>query len=182
MVGGAWSVEAGLPALHESWVRFEVALAAETADSKVLKPCNLGEVKCRPDWPLWEQAIHEELATLHTTGTWTLEHVPPGANVIGSKWVFKAKKDASGKVIHYKARLVMQGFSQVEGVDYFDTYAPITRLTSSHAVITMANRLGLELQQVDIKGAYLNGELMADEVLYMHHPPSYRKDASASAK
>jgi len=181
MVAGAWSVEAGLPALRESWVGFEVALAAETADSEALEPRNLAEAKRRPDWPLWEQAIREELATLHTAGTWTLEHAPPGANVISSKWVFKAKKDASGKVVRYKARLVAQGFSQVEGVDYFDTYAPVARLASSRAVIAMANRLGLELHQVDIKGAYLNGELMEDEVLYMRHPPGYPEDASGRA-
>ncbi len=78
MVAGAWSVEAGLPALRESWVGFEVALAAETTDSEALEPHNLAEAKRQPDWPLWEQAICEELATLHTAGTWTLEHAPPG--------------------------------------------------------------------------------------------------------
>jgi hypothetical protein len=92
---------------------------------------------------------------LRKAGTWTLEHAPPGANVIGSKWVFKAKKDASGKVVCHKARLVAQGFSQVEGVDYFDTYAPVARLPSLCTIIAMANRLGLELHQVDIKGAYV---------------------------
>src|SRR6266702_2595793 len=125
-------------------------------------PCPAASAKMKR-WPTWPR---------------TLEHAPPGANVIGSKWVFKAKKDASGKVVRYKARLVAQGFSQVEGVDYFDTYTPVARLTSSRVVIAMANRLRLELHQVDIKGAYLNGELMADEVLYMRHPPSYHEDAS----
>jgi hypothetical protein len=130
------------------------------------------------DWPLWEQAIHEELNTHHMASTWTLEQVPPGTNIIGSKWVFKAKKDASGKVIHYKARLIVQGFNQVEGVDYFDTHVPVARLPSSHAVIVMASWLGLKLHQVNIKGAYLNSELTADEVLYMHHPPGYCEDSS----
>jgi hypothetical protein len=156
----------------------KTAVVAETSNSEALKPRNLVEAKRRPDWPLWEQAIHEELNTLRTAGTWRLEHAPPGANVIGSKWVFKAKKDATGKVVRHKARLVAQGFSQVEGVDYFDTYAPVVRLPSSRAIIAMANRLDLELHQVDIKGAYLNGELTADEVLYMRHPPGYREDDS----
>jgi transposase InsO family protein len=177
-MAGAWSVEAGLPALRENYLGLEVALAAETGESEVLEPRNLAEAKRCPEWPLWEQAIHEELNTLRTAGTWTLEQAPPGANVIGSKWVFKAKKDPSGKVVRYKARLVAQGFSQVEGVDYFDTYAPVARLPSSRTIIAMANRLGLELHQVDIKGAYLNGELTADEVLYMRNPPGYPEDAS----
>jgi hypothetical protein len=177
-LAGAWSVEAGLPVLRENWPGFKFALVAETSNSEVLEPRNLAEAKWCPDWPLWEQAIHEELNTLHTAGTWRLEHTPPGANVIGSKWVFKAKKDASGNVIHHKACLIAQGFSQVEGVDYFDTYAPVARLPLLRAIIAMANRLSLELHQVDIKGAYLNGELTADEILYMCQPPGYHEDDS----
>src|SRR6266404_9735432 len=157
----------------EDWVGLEAALVAETADSEAIEPRNLGEAKRRLDWLLWETAIHEELATLHANKTWVLEHTLPGANVIGSKWVFKAKQDASGKVVQHKACLVAQGFTQVEGVDYFDTYTPIAHLVSSHAIIAMANHLRLELHQVNIKGAYLNGELSVDEVLYMRHPPGY---------
>jgi hypothetical protein len=110
----------------------------------------------------------------------TLEEAPAGANIIGSKWVFKAKKDAAGNIAHYKARLVAQGFSQVGGVNYNDTYAPVAKLALSQAVIAMANRLRLELHQVDIKGAYLNGVLGPNEVLYMQHPPGY-KAADAGA-
>ena len=173
-----WSVEAGLPALRESWPGLEVALAAEIADTEALEPRNLAEAKCHPDWPLWEQAISKELTTLRKAGTWKLEAPPPRANIISSKWVFKAKKDASGKVVWYKAQLVAQGFSQVEGVDYFNTYAPVAKLASSRVVIALANRMGWELHQVDVKGAYLNGELQSDEVLYMRNPPGYRKDKS----
>ena len=143
LILGAWSVETGLPMLHESWAGFEMALVAETADSEALELQNLAEAKCRPDWLLWEQAIRDELDTLHTARTWMLEHAPPGANIIGSKWVFKAKKDASGKVVRYKACLVVQGFSQVKGVDYFNTYAPVARLPALWAIIAMANCLGL---------------------------------------
>jgi Reverse transcriptase (RNA-dependent DNA polymerase) len=103
-----------------------------------------------------------------------LEEAPPGANIIGSKWVFKAKKDAAGNIARYKARLVAQGFSQIGGVDYDDTYAPVAKLASSRAIIAMANRLGMELHQVDIKGAYLNGVLNNDKVLFMQHPPGYK--------
>jgi hypothetical protein len=120
------------------------------------------------------------LATLEAAGTWVLEEPPPGANIIGFKWVFKAKKDAVGIIAQFKACLVAQGFSQINGVDYDDTYAPVARLPSSRAIIAMANRLSLELHQVDIKGAYLNGELNNNEVLYMHHPPGYKpRDARA---
>ena len=79
-----------------------------------------------------------------------------------------------GNIARYKARLVAQGFSQIGGVNYNDTYAPVARLASSHAIIAMANHLHLELQQVDIKGAYLNSVLNKGEVLYMQHPPGYK--------
>jgi hypothetical protein len=111
--------------------------------------------------------IEEELSTLKAAGTWRLEEAPPRANIIGSKWVFKAKKDAASNIARYKAWLVAQGFSQIGSVDYDDTYALVTRLASSRAITTMANRLGLELHQVDIKGAYLNSVLNSSEVLYM---------------
>ncbi len=89
------------------------------------------EAKRWPDWPLWEKAIKEELATLKKASTWKLEAPPPEANVIGSKWVFKAKKDTIGNIAHYKAQLVAQGFSQIGGVDYDDTYAPVAKMASS---------------------------------------------------
>ena len=170
--GGAWSAENAFEALEDSeWL--EHVLVAEIAAAEALEPYTLAEAKRRPDWPLWEKAIGEELATLRAAGTWRLEEAPPGANVIGSKWVFKAKKDAAGNIARYKARLVAQGFSQIGGVDYDDTYAPVAKLASSRAIIAMANRLRLILHQVDIKGAYLNGVLRDDEVLYLRHPPGY---------
>ena len=172
--GGAWSIEDGSPTLLEDFEGLEFAFAAETADAEALEPRSLAEAKRRPDWPLWERAIEEELATLKAAGTWRLEEAPPGANIIGSKWVFKAKKDAAGNITRYKAHLVAQGFSQIGGVDYDDTYAPVAKLASSRAIIAMANRLHFELHQIDIKGAYLNGVLNADEVLFMQHPPGYK--------
>ena len=172
--GGAWSVEDGSPTLLEDFEGLEFAFVAETADAEALEPRSLAKAKRRPDWPLWEKAIEEELATLKAASTWKLEEAPPGANIIGSKWVFKAKKDAAGNIARYKARLVAQGFSQIGGVDYDDTYAPVAKLASSRAIIAMANRLHFKLHQIDIKGAYLNGVLSADEVLFMQHPPGYK--------
>jgi hypothetical protein len=172
--GGAWSVEDGTPVLLEDFEGFEFVFVTETADAEALEPRTLAEAKRSPDWKHWEKAIQEELDTLNAAGTWRLEEAPPGANVIGCKWVLKAKKDAAGRVARYKARLVAQGFSQIGGVDYDDTYAPVAKLASTRAIIAMANRLNMELHQVDIKGAYLNGVLNEDEVLYMAHPPGYK--------
>ena len=168
--GETWS--AAFEVLEDSeWL--EHILIADIAAAKALEPSMLAEGKWCPDWPLWEKAIKEELAMLKAAGTWHLEEPLPGANVICSWWVFKAKKDAAGNITQYKACLIVQGFSQIGGVDYNDTYAPVTKLASLCAIIVMANCLCLILHQVNIKGAYLNGVLWDDEVLYLQHPPSY---------
>ena len=75
---------------------------------------------------------------LNDACTWELIDPPTGVNIAGSKQVFKAKKDAVGNIVCYKARLVAQGFSQVPGVDYFDTFAPIAKLASICAVLAIA--------------------------------------------
>jgi Reverse transcriptase (RNA-dependent DNA polymerase) len=152
----------------------EHTLTAETSDAEALEPHMLVEAKCHPDWPLWEKAIDEELATLRATGTWRFEEALPRANVIGLKWVFKVKKDTVRNVTHYKACLVAQRYSQIRGINYNDTYAPMAKLASSHAIIAMANQLNLELHQVNIKGVYLNGVLTENKMLYMQHPPGYK--------
>ena len=168
--GGAWS--AAFEVLKElEWL--EHILIAEIAAAEALEPSMLAEAKQRPDWPLWGKAINEELATLKDAGTWHLEEPPPGANIISSWWVFKAKKDAAGNIAQYKAHLVAQGFLQIGSVDYNDTYAPVAKLALSQAIIAMANCLHLILHQVDIKGTYLNGVLWDDEILYLQHPPGY---------
>jgi hypothetical protein len=92
--------------------------------------------------------------------------------------VFRVKKDAAGNVVRYKARLVAQGFLQVPGVNYFDMFALVAKLASIQAVLSMAAQLDLELHQIDIKGAYLNGTLMPQEQIYMRQPPGYPKAQS----
>jgi hypothetical protein len=145
----------------------ELAMVLEMSEAEGLDPSSLADAKCRPDWLDWEKAIHEELTVLQDAKTWVLVDPPPGANIVGSKWVFRVKKDADGNIARKKARLVAQGFSQVPGVDYFDTYAPVARLATIRTVLALAARYNMELHQIDIKGAYLNGELADDEVIYM---------------
>ena len=151
----------------------EYALVAETSEVEAIEPRSLAEARRRPDWELWEKGILEELALLKEAGTWELTVPPEDANIVGSKWVFRAKKDAAGNVVRYKARLVAQGFSQVPGVDYFDTFAPVAKLASIRTVLALAAAKDMEIHQIDIKGAYLNGELTDKEMIYMAQPPGY---------
>jgi len=143
-------VEAAVVALDVPEDDFEYALAVEISKTEALEPRTLIEARARADWPRWNEVIKEELETLRAAGTWVFEAAPPNANVIGSKWVFKAKKDAAGNVVRYKARLVTQGYNQVSGVNYFNTYAPVAKLPSVLAVLAIANRQNMEPHQVDI--------------------------------
>ena len=151
----------------------EYAMLAEISEIEAFESHTLTEAKCHPDWPLWEVAIHEELETLRKAGTWELTEAPQGVNIVSSKCIFCAKKDTAGNVICYKARLVAQGFSQVLGVNYFDTFAPVAKLASIRAVLAIAAANDLEMHQIDIKGAYLNGVLTNRKVIYMQQPPGY---------
>jgi len=151
----------------------EYAMVAEMSEAEGLEPCSLAEAKCGLDWLFWEKVIFEELKMLEEAGTWELMDLPAGANLVGSKWVFQVKKDAAGQVIHFKACLVAQGFSQVPGVDYFDMFAPVAKLALIRTVLAMAAKLDFKLHQIDIKSAYLNGELTETENIYMRQPPGY---------
>ena len=108
----------------------EYIMVAEMSDLEALELRSLNEAKHQPDWPLWEKAIHKELALLPEAGTWELTDAPNNANVVGSKWVFHAKKDATRVIVCYKACLITQGFSQAPGVNYFDMFTPMAKLTS----------------------------------------------------
>jgi len=150
-----------------------LAIGERIAEAEALEPSSLAEAMRRPDWAQWEGGIREELATLKAARTWELADLPAGANLVGSKWVFRAKKDTAGNVIHHKACLVAQGYSQVPGVDFFDTYAPVANLSSIRTVLALCAHLNLELHRIDIKGAYLNGKLTENEVIYMCQPPGF---------
>ena len=88
---------------------------------------------------------------------------PEGEHIIGTKWIFCNKTDEEGNVIHNKARLVAQGYSQMEGVDYDETFAPITRMESIRILLTLACQLKFKLYQMDVKTAFLN-ELLKEDV------------------
>jgi len=113
-------------------------LITDTKEIESLEPRSLKEARKRGDWNLWKQAMHEELIMLSNAGTWELVEPPENVNIVRSKWVYKAKKDAVGNIVCYKAQLIAQGFSQVPGIDYFDTFAPVAKLTSIWTVLAIA--------------------------------------------
>ena len=119
----------------------------------------LKEAKESPDWPEWEIAIQAELNQLRDKGTWELVDLPAGAIPLKNKWVFVLKRDKEDCIVKYKARLVVKGCGQRLGYDYLETHSPVVRMESIRAMLAIAVQKHLLIQQMDVKGAYLNGTL-----------------------
>ena len=120
----------------------------------------------------WMQAIKEELNAISDNETWEIADLPLGRRSVGSKWVFKEKKDSNGKTIRFKARLVAQGFSQKYGVDYDEVFAPVARQTTFRLLLSIAGTRKYHVRHYDIKSAFLNGKL--EEEIFMKQPPGFQ--------
>jgi hypothetical protein len=118
----------------------------------------------------------EEYSSLMKNHTWDLVSLPKGRNLVHYKWIYKTKYAADGSVDKYKARLVAKGFSQVEGIDYSETFSPISKMNSIRLVISLAASQGWSVYQMDVKSAFLHGDL--DEEIYMEQPLGFVQDSS----
>ena len=134
-------------------------------------PKNLREVRDSPDWPNWEKAVKAELDQLHKMGTWELVDPPEGCAPIPNKWVLMKKYNKEGNLLKYKARLVAKGYLQQPGMDYTDTFSLVVRLETIQTLLALAVAEDWEIQQMDVKGAYLNGTIK--EEIYMRQPEGY---------
>ena len=132
------------------------------------EPSSYFEAISSPDALLWKDAIKIELDSILKNKTWELVDLPSGAKPIGYKWIFKRKYFPDGSIEKYKVRLVAKGFSQKQNIDYFDTFSPITRISSIRILISLASIHKLFIHKMDVKKAFLNGDL--DEEIYMLQP------------
>ncbi|CAN6703654.1 unnamed protein product [Malus baccata var. baccata] len=103
--------------------------------------------------------MQKEIAALHDNRTWTLVPLPPHKHSIGCKWIYKVKLKPDGSVERYKARLVAKGYSQIEGLDYRETFAPVAKLTTVRVLLSIASIRGWHLHQLDVNNAFLHGDL-----------------------
>lgn len=124
----------------------------------------------------WRRAMDQEMSSIRENETWNLVDKPPGQNVVGLKWVYKLKKDPSGAVIKHKARLVAKGYVQKPGVDYEEVFAPVARMDTVRLLVALAAQESWELHHMDVKSAFLNGELQ--EEVFVSQPPGYELKGS----
>ena len=131
-------------------------------------PQTYHEAISSPDAIFWKEAIKTELESIKNNHTWKLVSLPPGAKPIRCKWIFKKKLKPDGSIEKFKARLVAKGYSQKKDIDYFDTFSPVTRIASIRILIAIASIHKLIIHQMDVKTAFLNGDL--EEEIYMDQP------------
>ncbi|GKA63743.1 putative ribonuclease H-like domain-containing protein [Tanacetum coccineum] len=119
----------------------------------------------------WVEAMQEELLQFKLQQVWVLVDLPNGAKVIGTKWVYRNKKDERGVVVRNKARLVAQGHRQEEGIDYDEVFAPVARLEAIRLFLAFASYMGFIVYQMDVKSAFLYGTI--EEEVYVSQPPGF---------
>src|SRR5580765_7828591 len=134
----------------------------------LIEPTSVDEALLDKDWIL---AMKEELDQFSKNDMWDLVQKPKGVHVIGTKWVFRNKLNEKGEVVRNKARLVAQGHSQQEGIDYTETFAPVARLEAIRLLISFSVNHNIILYQMDVKSAFLNGYI--SEEVYVHQPPGF---------
>ncbi|GJZ31084.1 zinc finger, CCHC-type containing protein [Tanacetum coccineum] len=118
-----------------------------------------------------KEAIDDEIGSIMENNTWVLSDLPPGCKPLGYKWIFKMKMKVDGTIDKFKARLVIQGFRQKEGIDYFNTYATVARIATIKLLLALAAIHNLVAHQMDVKTTFLNDDL--EEEVYMKQPKGF---------
>lgn len=133
-----------------------------------------------PNALAWRQACDKEMSSIRDKGVWHLVPRPKDRNVIKGRWVFKVKRNVDGSVSKYKARYVAKGYSQVEGIDFFETFSPTGKPASFRVFVAMAAHNGWDIEQMDAVSAFLNCQ--CEEELYLELPDGYCGDRNLVAR
>lgn len=149
----------------------DIALVTTADSDSIPEPKNYHEAINSRNSEQWREAMDDEMSSLIANGTWSLVDLPADKVALPTMWNYKAKRDGQGRLERFKARLVVQGNRQVEGRDFDETFAPVNKLSTFRAVMAVAAELNLEIHQLDIKTAFLQGEL--EEEVYVRQPQGY---------
>ena len=162
------------PPISDNDPRYDVSSyghRANVALADTSEPKSYDEAMASLDAAEWLATCEEEMWTWKELDVYDIVPRPKGRKIIGSKWVFRVKRGPDGSIQKHKARIVAQGFTQVEGIDFDQTFAPVAKFSSLRTVFALAAEHDLELHQMDVKAAYLNADLKED--LYMQPPPGF---------
>ena len=143
-------------------------MCAFSAYVSLIETKNIKEALLDSDWII---AMQEELNQFERSRVWNLVPKPQNRTVIGTRWVFRNKLDEQGQIVRNKARLVVQGYNQEEGIDYDETFAPVARIEAIRILVAYAAHMEFKLYQMYVKSAFLNGYLQ--EEVYVKQPPRF---------
>jgi hypothetical protein len=167
------NLDCDIQGIHRAHLTMDFALSVVEGINVLEDPMSYQEAMKSTDRAKWVAAMRDEYESLCKANTWELAPKPLDVNVIGSRWLFKTKRDNHGNITRYKARLVAQGFTQEFGRDYLETFSPVAKLTSIRLVLYLANANDWELENMDVQTAFLNSPVQ--ELIYIKQPRGYEK-------
>ena len=153
------ALEGSILKLNIQHAFFLTLLSKIVVDSEIDEPSTVHEALKGEQSDQWKEAMKSKYSSLTKNGMWELVPPPEGKNFVGSPWVLKVKHNEEGSMDHFEARLVAQGYSQVEGVDYKEVFSPVAHYTSVRSLLALANAHNLEIQsvhQMDVKLLFYN--------------------------
>jgi transposase InsO family protein len=165
------------PRISTRWDADEEKILITNLDSE---PNSFKEALISPEKDKWLSSMKEEIEELESQGTWNLVDLPPGRVALGGRWVFKAKKNSNGDTVRFKSRWVIQGFSQILGIDYLETFSTTCRPEIYRLVLILAVMLGWIVDQYDVKNAFVHASI--DRDIYAIQPTGFNRAPSKVCK
>ena len=151
-----------------AWYVEECHVTSNLTADNIADPSNVHEAVTREYSSEWKSAMESKYNSVLENNTWDLVPPPEKKNAIGSKWVYKVKRNADGSVERFRARLVAQGYSQSEGIDYEEVFAPVARYNSIRSLLAVGTVCDWEMHQMDVKTAFLQRQL--EKEIYLKQP------------
>ena len=155
----------------------QAAFQANTNPLQVLNineedPITLEEALRSPHKDQWVHGLEDEMKSLVKRGVLELVEPPPGARILDGKYVFKIKRDASGAPIRFKVRFVIKGYRQIQGIDFWETYAGTVKAMAYRLILALVAQYDLDCEHIDVKTAFLYGDI--EEEIYCYIPPGFK--------
>ncbi|GKA04469.1 retrovirus-related pol polyprotein from transposon TNT 1-94 [Tanacetum coccineum] len=153
------------------FLSIETDKISDSTLSELDEPANYKKAMASPEAAKWKEAMKSKIQSMYDNQVWNLVNTTTGLKMVGCKWIFKKKTDMDGKVHTYKARLVVNGYTQTHEIDYEETFSPVAKIKSIRIMLAIAAFHDYEIWQMDVKTAFLNGKLTED--VFMAQPEGF---------